>query len=224
VLLLRQAGIPARYATGFSVQEKKGKQWVVRERHGHAWCLAWLNGAWRNVDTTPASWSEMEAARASFWERLTDVWSRAWYEFSKWRWGKGEWKQYLVWLVLPLIALAGWRLVTQKQWNRARNRSADSSGNVMRPGLDSEFFRIEQYLAKLGWERQSGETLTAWLRKVRAAGALRDADLGPLLSLHYRLRFDPAGLGREERAALSLKSREWLRRNLSSAGLRVRSS
>ncbi len=218
VLLLREAGIPARYATGFSVQEKKGTQWVVRDRHAHAWCLAWVNGAWRDMDTTPASWSGIEAARAAFWERIADAWSRAWFEFSKWRWGKGDWKQYLIWLVIPLIAFAGWRLITQKQWNRARNKASDSPGGPARPGLDSEFFQIVQELAKLGLERRSGETLSAWLARIHTSEALKDGGLGPLLALHYRLRFDPAGLGQDGRSALSVQSEEWLHRNHSRGG------
>lgn len=222
VLLLREAGIPARYATGFSVQEKKGKQWVVRDRHAHAWCLAWVNGAWRDVDTTPASWGAMEAARASFWEHLTDLWSRGWYEFSKWRWGKGEWKQYLIWLVIPLIGFAAWRLIAQKQWNRTGNKTRDAAGGWKPPGLDSEFFLIEQHLHRLGLERNSGETLSAWLERIRPSRELKEGDLRPLLALHYRLRFDPAGLQRDERLQLSSKVNEWLRQSATAAAMQDR--
>ena len=42
VLLLRAAGIPARYATGYSVQEWSPREgrYLVRGRHRHAWALA----------------------------------------------------------------------------------------------------------------------------------------------------------------------------------------
>ncbi len=208
-MLLRAAGIPARYAVGYSVQERKGHQWVVRERHAHAWCLAWVNGAWRDVDNTPASWAAVEATRASAWERISDAWSRVWYEFSKWRWGRGEWKRYLIWLVIPLIGLAIWRLMTQKQWSRANQQKPVGSSTPARLGLDSEFYLIERKLLELGLERRQGETLTAWLARIGREGGTGVAGLTELLLLHYRLRFDPAGLNAVERAALRSESMEW---------------
>ncbi len=39
VLLLRQLGIPARYAVGYAVHETARRGYVVRERDAHAWCL-----------------------------------------------------------------------------------------------------------------------------------------------------------------------------------------
>ncbi|MFH2219813.1 MAG: transglutaminase-like domain-containing protein [Pseudomonadota bacterium] len=57
VLLLRSAGIPARYVSGYSVQEfnRIEKRFVVRSRHAHAWAQAFLDGAWQDIDNTPAS-------------------------------------------------------------------------------------------------------------------------------------------------------------------------
>jgi hypothetical protein len=58
VLLLRRAGIPARYATGYAVHEPAGTKYVVRERDAHAWALAWnqQKQIWQDFDTTPESW------------------------------------------------------------------------------------------------------------------------------------------------------------------------
>jgi transglutaminase-like putative cysteine protease len=212
-MLLRAAGVPARYAVGYSVQEKKGDQWIVRERHAHAWCLAWVNGAWRDVDNTPASWAAVEAARASSWEKISDAWSRVWYEFSKWRWGKGEWKRYLIWLVIPLIGLTVWHLMTQKQWSRARQTASQDTSVLARLGLDSEFYLIERRIVELGLDRREGETLAAWLARIPREGAVSAVDLTRLLTLHYRLRFDPAGLNTGERDALKSEALEWLGRN-----------
>jgi hypothetical protein len=41
VLLLRELGIPARYAVGYAVHESSHHGYVVRERDAHAWCLVW---------------------------------------------------------------------------------------------------------------------------------------------------------------------------------------
>ena len=216
-MLLRAAGVPARYAVGYSVQEKKGDQWVVRERHAHAWCLAWVNGAWRDVDNTPSSWAEIEAARASSWERISDAWSRIWFEFSKWRWGRGEWKRYLIWLVIPLIGLTVWRLMTQKQWSRARQNASGNAIMLARLGLDSEFYLIERRLVELGLERRDGETLAGWLARIGREGGIAGAGLTELLTLHYRLRFDPSGLEADERAVLRSEAMEWVGRNENSS-------
>src|SRR5262249_30107678 len=159
-LLLREAGIPARYAVGYAVQEKKGRQYLVRERHAHAWCLAWINDAWREVDTTPPGWSQIEASRASFWEAVSDLRSRLWYEFSKWRWGKTEFRKYLLWLVVPLVLLVGARLLLKKQWSRSQTKPV-TTVHLPFPGLDSEFYQVERKLIELGLERRAGETLSA---------------------------------------------------------------
>lgn len=209
-LLLRQAGIPARYATGYAVEERKGREYVVRGRHAHAWCLAWVNGAWREVDTTPGSWETVEAGRASFFEPLSDAWSRLWFEFSKWRWGQSQFRRYLAWLIaVPLFVVAG-RLISTKGWRRSPRRGLGVTGVDGRPGLDSEFYLIQIRLAQLGLERRTGETASSWLGRIGAAGAAGLNGLKELLALHYRLRFDPQGLAAAERAALRHQVQEWL--------------
>ena len=209
VMLLRQAGIPSRYAAGYSVQEKKGRQWVVRGRHAHAWCLAWVNNAWQDVDNTPADWNGIEESRAPWWEGITDKWSRVWYEFSKWRWGDGEWKRYLLWLVLPLLLLLVGRLFFQKQWTRSKARLLRRPGSTSWPGLDSEFYRIERTLAERGHPRRAGETFSDWLTRAGLDARLPVDALRPLLRLHYKLRFDPEGLDAEDRGALRSGADLW---------------
>ena len=58
VLLLRQAGIPARYTVGYAAHEWSAieRRWLVRARDAHAWAMAWIDGAWVEVDTTPPEW------------------------------------------------------------------------------------------------------------------------------------------------------------------------
>lgn len=218
VLLLRQSGIPARYAVGYAVDERQGDRWIVRERHAHAWCLAWIDGRWQDVDLTPPVWTGIESAQGSFWERVTDLWSRMRFAFSRWRWGGGEWRTYAVWFMAPLLGFAGWRLTSQKQWSRARP-GPRLVPPTPAPGRDSEFYHIEKRLAALHQPRRPGESLPAWLQHVtRAPGSeglhsdeLRELD--ELLALHYRLRFDPQGLPGSERAALARRSEAWLDRS-----------
>ncbi|HXJ74751.1 MAG TPA: transglutaminase domain-containing protein [Candidatus Dormibacteraeota bacterium] len=210
-LLLRQAGIPARYTVGFAVQERKGDRWIIRDRHAHAWCLAYLHGAWTELDTTPGDWFGVEDSRANWWESVTDRFSDIWYHFSKWRWSNGDWKQYLIWALVPLFGLTAWRLLSQKQWRRAGARSGSGRGSIVRPGLDSEFYLIERALSRLALERHAGETLSTWLGRVEQSGMTRAREAADLLAVHYRLRFDPRGLTPTERSELRTAVTAWIR-------------
>jgi protein-glutamine gamma-glutamyltransferase len=213
VLLLRAAGIPARYATGFSAQEwsKLDGAYVVRERHAHAWARAWVNGAWRDLDTTPPGWFLAEAAQAPFWSPLADLWSWARFRLSEWsaRARERGWTQALIWFGLPLVAWLAWRTL--------RGRRADAAAATGQPipdkpwpGRDSEFYLIERRMAQLGHARHDAEAVTEWLARVAAQTGLDAAALQRLARLHYRHRFDPAGLPAAERDTLRSEALAWL--------------
>jgi len=80
------------------------------------------------------------------------------------------------------------------------------------PGADSELFQIERALAQAGLVRTEGETVMAWLARIRdrlPGGPDRDPLL-TIVRLHYRYRFDPAGLPSAERAQLRTLALQWL--------------
>jgi hypothetical protein len=206
VLLLRQLGIPARYAVGYSVHESSGRKYVVRQRDAHAWCLVWNpnSGTWQDFDTTPASWVEAEASRTSPMQFLADCWSRVVFEFAKFRWGQTHLRQYFLWALVPVLALLLYQIIfhSRRRW-RIRNQGAPGAA-ILWPGLDSEFYQVERRLVERGARRQPSEPLTGWLqRAVTDPGLteLRDR-LRVLLRLHYRYRFDPQGLSQADREAL----------------------
>jgi hypothetical protein len=204
VLLLRQAGIPARYAVGYTVQEKAGDGYVVRERHAHAWCMAHLNGTWQDVDTTPAAWLANDAARASKYEFLSDAWSRLWLEFNKLRFGQSGLRRYLGWLVALLFVLVLAQLVLGRRWRVARRERRERARRQAWPGLDSEFYRLERLLAQWGYPRPPEENLARWLERLQTVPAVAalQVPLECLLALHHRHRFDPVGLNADERERL----------------------
>jgi len=209
-LLLRYAQVPARYTVGYAVAEHRGNDYVVRARDAHAWCLAWVDGAWREVDNTPSSWREAEASHVSFWQPLSDAWSRFWFAFCKWRWSQSQSRRYLpLLLIVPLLAIVG-RLLTTRGWRRAKKKPVTAHLHLHKQGLDSEFYLVEERLAQLGMGRNTGETFVAWLRRISRSGAVNVAELSGLLELHYRLRFDPRGLPAQERGLLSKRAQEWL--------------
>jgi hypothetical protein len=214
VLLLRAAGIPARYAVGYSVQEysRLEKAYVVRRRHAHAWALAYVDGAWRDVDTTPASWAGVEQSRGSRLEFLGDVASWARLRAARWRarWSQSDGRGPTAWLLL--LALAGWIFWKASALVKESRRAAARGGaSVAVLGADSEFFAVEKRLGRAGLGRRPEEASPAWLDRVEdAVGPESIAPLRPLLGLHERYRFDPEGLSAEERKELRRSAEAWL--------------
>ncbi len=211
VLLLRRLHIPARYAVGYAVHETSGKQYVVRQRDAHAWCLVWnsATSTWQDFDTTPASWIKAEAARASPAQFLSDFWSSIMFEFAKFRWGQTHLRQYILWGLIPVLALLLSQIIFHSRRRRRTHDQPDAGPAILWPGLDSEFYQVEKTLARRGLLRHPGEPLTAWLRRASNHPALAGVKdrLPVLLRLHYRYRFDPEGLSRGDRETLRYEAR-----------------
>ena len=191
VLLLRRLGIPARYTVGYSVQEysELERAFVVRNRHAHAWSMAFMNGRWVEVDTTPGTWatSEAEEARGIFgplldsfswlWDRVVDFW----VEHTA-----SEIALAIAAVVASIaVAAAGFIL-----WRRRRSRpkaprkSNDKLGRAWRA--------LESRLAKRGAARARDETPLAWARRIHASGSEPwRSELLDLARRYYRARFDP---------------------------------
>jgi len=214
VLLLRAAGVPARYAVGYGAHEWSTleRRWVVRARDAHAWAMAWVDGKWIDVDTTPPVWVTEEAGPGSAWQPLADLWEWGTFLFSRWRWSERQDRLTgsLGWLLIPLGGILVWRL-----WARRRVGGAAAAPAAARPhgrGDDSEFYAVERRLTELGFARPRAEPLARWLDGVVEAAppGVATAPLPPLLALHYRHRFDPDGLPDAERARLRAEAERWL--------------
>ncbi len=221
VLLLRQAGIPARYAVGYAMHESSGmNKFVVRERHGHAWCLVYRSDkkTWIDYDTTPDSWFAIESQNASFTQSISDFFSWLWFKFSQWRYGAASVRNYVLVALAITIVLLGIQIIFQRRGKKAAAKSLVSSQHHW-PGGDSEFYAIEQYLAGAGWQRAANETPRQWhsrLGQLAARVAIHGASpeliatLNPILRLHYRHRFDPEGLPPGDRQRLREETLAWL--------------
>ena len=201
-LLLRAAGIPARYATGFAVMEYSALEaaFVVRARHAHAWSRAWNGERWVDLDTTPPTWlPEEQNLLAPSWEKVMDL-----FRWAAFRWSqRGEMQASDAWygVLLILIAVLAWRLLRGRRVTRAASGAAARSGSW--PGMDSEFYALERALCPEGQQRTPGMPLVPWIERLgRRLDPSSRERLAEALRLHQRYRFDPAGLDPMERARL----------------------
>jgi protein-glutamine gamma-glutamyltransferase len=200
-LLLRAAGVPTRYATGFAMLEYSTleKAYVVRARHAHAWTRAWIDGRWIDVDTTPPDWFGIEERRAPVWEGLADLLSWASYRWSQrapFEAGAGTYA-----LLALLVAILVWRLLRGRRTARAGKGGAAGARGWQ--GLDSAFFAVERRLAARYGARATNEALGPWVERIGdALDAPARAELREALELHQKLRFDPAGIDAAERRRL----------------------
>lgn len=196
-LLLRAAGIPARYSTGFAVVEYSAIEgaYIVRTRHAHAWTRAFANGRWVELDTTPADWAAEEEREAPIWQGLMDLVRYLGFQWSQ----RGEFKASDGWY-LVLVVLAGilaWRVLRGRKV--VREEVAAAKVRRRYPGEDSEFYAVEKSFGP----RDSAETQAAWLYRVtKGASAEKRDSLLAALRLHQRYRFDPDGLAPPERSRL----------------------
>jgi transglutaminase-like putative cysteine protease len=225
VLLLRQAGVPARYAKGYAVDPSDAMDgWsLVRSRYAHAWAVAYVNGIWINLDTTPGTWLEIERQQEPYWQKywqgIMDIVSGAMFRFAQWRQKiqtKGHLK-YFPLLLLPLFLWAGWRIFSIFLKRRKTQKTIVSESRKPRvpAGSDSAFYRIEQRLNSLGLTRHPWETFSAWLNRIeRTAGPTISLDIPrKSLALHNRYRFDPLGLSASEKSRLTSMISAWLAEN-----------
>ncbi len=191
--ILREAGVPTRYATGFAVVERdrKSGEALVRGTHGHAWCLAWdaKRSKWIDVDLTPPDWTGAESPRMPAWQGLLDRWQILRDNILVWRSQPGNLAIALGLILLPL--LAGALLIGRRLWRSKRRIGRRRSRADLRAELAlSPLGALEKPATRLLGERPLAVPLARWLRPLRTrldeSGTLDEA-----LALHQRLRFDP---------------------------------
>ena len=214
-LLLRGAGIPARYAVGYSAHEFSALegQYIVRNRDAHAWTLAYVDGRWQIVDTTPPDWAAQEQAMASPLQIVGDFFSFLGFQanYRIRQLGELGLKEVLA-ITIPLFCYLLWRSIQVFQGRQKDTASNDKANSRYLPtGLDSELYQIEAQLKARGLERLPAESFLQWGDRLQQhLSTAQYAGLQDLLLLHYRYRFDPKGLDKEERQRLKLLSKTWL--------------
>jgi hypothetical protein len=213
VLLLRQAGVAARYITGYAVPDsaRRGDTYLIRERHAHAWALVYHSDThvWEQIDTTPGNWDQADGSKPPWWESTTDFFSDVYFQFSKWRWSKTSFARGVDWLLVPLILYLVARILTTQRRQRAVADEESGETGPAWPGLDSELYLINQRLAGVHLARLPNEPLHHWQQRLE--GAFPDSPgLRRIFHLHRRLRFDPRGLESGDREVLRREANAWL--------------
>ncbi|OQX09532.1 MAG: hypothetical protein BWK80_46800, partial [Desulfobacteraceae bacterium IS3] len=210
VLLLRQAGIPARYVVGFSAHEWSDREnlAIVRTRHAHAWTLAWVDGKWIDADFTPSIWRDAETQSISQWRSLTDLWDYAVFQFQQWKWHKTDRSVYAFWLILPLVLILGRRFLILRKTRKVKAlENADAA--VLKNRIVSPFDAVAEFLQHQGYIRLPGESLKTWISRICREGFAEKTagELNVLVNIHYGLRFDPNGIKPEEYQRLEESAR-----------------
>ncbi|MDB6080507.1 MAG: hypothetical protein JWO82_4254 [Akkermansiaceae bacterium] len=192
-LLLRQAGVPTRYTSGFAVAEfdSSRKEYLIRGVHAHAWCRAWdaANRQWIDVDLTPPDWLKREPDQRKLLQPFLDWWKINQETFLAWRSKPGRMAIITACLVAPvIIALL---IIARILW---RSRQKIGNARALRRGatvLATPLSGLERPARRVLGHRPDGRPLAAWLTGL--SGLLEKPELlGEALDLHQRARFDPA--------------------------------
>lgn len=211
VLLLREAGVPARYVTGFALSESHRRgEFIVRARHAHAWCMVHRDGEWVDFDTTPPDWIGAGADDDAGWAALGEFWARMAFDLAAW-WN--TLRQDLRWMAGILVALMLWlgrRLLFRRRAavpppQEASTRAAEETGPT------SPWAAVETRLTTIGLGRAPAETPMRWLDRVAPLSPMPVDALRAVAPLAYRAVYDPNGLPPTERERLTAALDVWLR-------------
>ena len=183
-ILLRLAGVPVRYVTGFLVTEKDARNelWVARNMDAHAWVEAWNKeqNQWTIVEATvggdlgTASAAEQLGHMRGGTGILFGQFLQALYQYGLF--GVLGWlfKSYslLARLFLLMFLLGGalW-LALSRYYNRKKSEGETQTRVVRNPGLvtlHKMLARMDRRVKSAGPRRELSETLHAFSGRLRA--------------------------------------------------------
>ena len=193
-MLLREAGVPARYAIGYSVREQdiKRGEFLIRGEHAHAWCRVWDadKKMWVDFDPTPPSWLSIEQQRRPNTQWMSDAFLRFREDFFLWR---NEPRNRLVAsLVMVSIGLVAAFIVGRRLW-RSKHVVAEQRRlhRYEGPLTRTPLHELETLASEILGPRPLGLPFSRWLMGLHHRVA-EPAQLMEAIALHQRLRFDPA--------------------------------
>jgi len=182
-VLLRAAGVPARYVVGFMVTERNGLggYWCARNRDAHAWCEAYdsVHG-WTIVDATPPA-GRPSGNNSS---RFADLWDGARFYAGRVAAEVSYTVQMLIeglpgfmralagqifsteWgLILVTTCVAGVMFYLRLHWTRNRHANTCDSLEEYHRLLDT----MDRGMARAGFRRGPSETLECFCLRLLAS-------------------------------------------------------
>ncbi|TWU43811.1 Protein-glutamine gamma-glutamyltransferase [Novipirellula aureliae] len=177
VVLLRAAGIPCRYVTGFVAAEKNdyGDYWIARNRDAHAWAEAYDEQlGWVLVEATPAEGVPQETSAQTsnqIWDAAKAKWQKLVRQLR--RDGLGFLIQTignlivhpLTWILLLVVAIG----FTVRRYLQYLTRKTTKHVDPLTRQLHVLLDRMDQSWKQKGLERRPSETLHQFARRLELA-------------------------------------------------------
>ncbi len=179
-VLLRMAGIPCRYVTGYAGADFSvmGNYWIVRQRDAHAWVEAYLpDEGWVIVDTTPTDHAPTSSSSFGLWQLWDELtlrgqmirtalagegWSGKWTALKLFFWS-------LLTTIPGALVTGGLLFLAVRKLKFARPPTLSSSMDPAMIELRRLLAELERRLRRLDLERETHETLHQFSERLRAA-------------------------------------------------------
>ncbi|UCD50858.1 MAG: transglutaminase domain-containing protein [Phycisphaerales bacterium] len=184
-ILLRLAGVPTRYVTGFlvTVKEPQGRLWVARNMDAHAWVEAWdqEQGQWSMVEATVQETRTGSGAieqlgrlggnvSVAFSRFLQAVYDYGLVGVAGWLFTSyGVVTSSVLLATLLATATWWWRFRRGRKTGGVRRRKTRPDPSVV--VLHKMLGQMDRKLKASGLRRQLTETLHAFARRLRACDA-----------------------------------------------------
>lgn len=188
-LLLRCAGVPCRYVTGFVSGERNeyGNYWVARNKDAHAWVEAYIEGqGWRTIEATPSTGvPQGERPRtAQLWEYIVHRAKTAIAAIRNMGWRElGDLAvaaMMRIWPFMLIVVTAIAAIFVIRRWLQNRQRHRATLGNdPTAVSLHRKLRVMDRRAAKLGYVRDTHETINHFADRI-------DRDNQSQLALWYR--------------------------------------
>lgn len=206
-LMLRSAGIPARYSIGYLVEEYSDieEAFIARKNDAHAWVTAYIDGEWITVDTTPGT-PESRGFLASLSTRVSDFFDWLNMKYENFRRQKSEEiNNALIISATALILLLMVRVFIRRRHFKKDDRDIKTQKSFEQP--DSPIYGILKKFEEKGVPRHENETLRIWAEK-NADSIKNINEFRELIKIHEELRFNDPDNGALRRE-LQIKARSW---------------
>jgi len=182
VMLLRLAGVPSRYVTGFVVDEQNpiSREFVARQKDAHAWAEARLDdGSWELIETTPSGGLPSQngpSETSPWWDAIFAMWERWRQDIAD----RGIENVLRDWLMMSVKIIAAAAVLGACVVMRRRYRRAQSN----RPQLlyqpharTAELLKYDRLLAGHFRPRAPHETLSQYATALDAAATPQEESM-----------------------------------------------